>query len=153
MINKIIENLYIGNIYDVLDHGNKYSTIVNVMTWDELGGYEQDLYSLLKPLIIYAPYLESEHNKEGISTDQWANPLKLQILNEMIHTLLTAKHSVLIHCAAAQERSPLVAIWYLHNFKNYSIDQAYDLVKQKHSPTQDRRNWLKKCSGIKQYDS
>ena len=40
------------------------------------------------------------------------------------------------------ERSVLAVAWWLHSYKNMSLDEAYELIRQKRPVALDRREWI-----------
>jgi protein-tyrosine phosphatase len=56
-------------------------------------------------------------------------PECVRVLDE----LLQAGHTVYLHCNAAVNRSPTVAIAYLHWIKGMTLEEATDHVMQRHS--------------------
>ncbi|MBN2295794.1 MAG: dual specificity protein phosphatase family protein [Pirellulales bacterium] len=51
---------------------------------------------------------------------------------DALDELLEAGHTVYIHCNAGMNRSPSVAIAYLHWIKGQALDDAFEHVTQKH---------------------
>ena len=80
-----------------------------------------------------------------IVTDVWMNPLMMDVAAFAINEAISKNHKILVHCAAAEERSPLTVVWYLYSYCHMTIDDAYKFVKEKHHNTLDRREWLKYC--------
>ncbi len=50
--------------------------------------------------------------------------------------------SVVVHCAMGMERSVLAVVWYLYNYQDMTIDEAYDVVGRKRPIAADRREWV-----------
>jgi len=46
------------------------------------------------------------------------------------------------HCHMGMERSVLAVAWWLHSYKNMSLDEAYELIRQKRPVALDRREWI-----------
>lgn len=70
-------------------------------------------------------------------------------LNEVAALLevCTPTQSILVHCRAGRERSPLAVAWYLssrrYSYRNpLSLVDAYALLKAKRPVVEDRREWL-----------
>ena len=51
-------------------------------------------------------------------------------------------HKVVVHCQQGMERSVLAVAWWLHNYKNMSLDEAFGLIRQKRAVALDRREWI-----------
>ena len=49
---------------------------------------------------------------------------------------------VVVHCAMGMERSPLTVVWYLHQYHDKTIDEAYDMVQHARPVAVDRREWI-----------
>ena len=49
---------------------------------------------------------------------------------------------VVVHCHMGMERSVLAVAWWLHSYKNMSLDEAYGLIRQKRPIALDRREWI-----------
>ena len=49
---------------------------------------------------------------------------------------------VVVHCHMGMERSVLDVAWWLHSYKNKSLDEAYGLIRQKRPIALDRREWI-----------
>jgi len=49
---------------------------------------------------------------------------------------------VVVHCAMGMERSPLTVVWYLHNYQDMSLDEAYQIVQAARPIAVDRRDWI-----------
>ena len=49
---------------------------------------------------------------------------------------------VVVHCHMGMERSVLAVVWWLHSYKNMSLDDAYGLISQKRPIALDRREWI-----------
>jgi atypical dual specificity phosphatase len=48
---------------------------------------------------------------------------------EELHTLITGRHTVFLHCNAGCNRAPTVAIAYLHAHHGLALEEARDFVK------------------------
>jgi hypothetical protein len=49
---------------------------------------------------------------------------------------------VVVHCHMGMERSVLAVAWWLHSYKNMSLDEAYELIRQKRPVALDSREWI-----------
>ena len=52
------------------------------------------------------------------------------------------RRKVVVHCHMGMERSVLAVAWWLHSYKNMSLDEAYGLIRQKRPIALDRREWI-----------
>lgn len=68
---------------------------------------------------------------------------RLEVAASAIEYGLGQGKSVLIHCSAGIERSPLCVVWYLHTRFNVSLDVAYSYVMEIRDIALDRRSWIK----------
>ena len=50
---------------------------------------------------------------------------------DALHELASAGHTVLLHCNAGVNRAPSVAIAYLCSHRGMTLDEAFDLVKER----------------------
>jgi len=81
--------------------------------------------------------------------DGWhACPHKLDLISETIWWKLQIGKKVLVHCIHAQERAPLVGVWYLvWSGAAPSIIAAYEKVSKLHTRTERRDDkWLRGAS-------
>lgn len=160
-MNKITHNLWLGNFAEACKNQEKFDVIFCMMNMNELDKYDRDEYFAgVRPCIIYIPILKIETELRGEDkitkyiTDVYLDPDKLTFAVNRIYNCLLENKQCLVHCAAAQERSPLTVAWYLWKYGNgdpamgpiswKDFDQVYEFVKKKHPPTLDRREWLKK---------
>ena len=51
-------------------------------------------------------------------------------------------HKVVVHCQQGMERSVLAVAWWLHSYKNMSLDEAFGLIRQKRAVALDRQEWI-----------
>ena len=49
---------------------------------------------------------------------------------------------VVVHCHMGMERSVLAVAWWLHSYKNMSLDEAYELIRQTRPISLDRGEWI-----------
>jgi len=71
-----------------------------------------------------------------------ADVVKLHTISMYIKALLEQKKKIVVFCGVGSERSPLAVVWYLHNFEDFSLNDAYEFVKRKRSIVIDRTDWL-----------
>lgn len=107
----VLDNLYIGSIYDLLH----------------------------APFVIYETV--------GGVQNCCADLMILDQISNIIHDhFKNATTSVLVHCGAGVERSPLAVIWYLHNWRSedFSLEESFDLVKKQRPQIENRLSWIRK---------
>ena len=60
----------------------------------------------------------------------------------IINKELVEGKQVVVHCAMGMERSVLCVVWYLNQYCDMAIDDAYDLVRTSRPIAVDRRHWI-----------
>ncbi len=60
----------------------------------------------------------------------------------LIERLVVTQYSVVVHCGAGVERSPLAVAWWLHRRRGLNLDQAYAQIQAARPEAQDRRTWI-----------
>jgi len=60
----------------------------------------------------------------------------------IINKELVEGKRVVVHCAMGMERSVLCVVWYLNQYCDMEIDDAYDLVRTSRPIAADRRYWI-----------
>lgn len=154
-MHKIIGETYLGNIYEAIQNGPEFPCIINCMGYNEMGKYERDDYSCNKTsTIIHIPTLRSSMKPDGhgnmIYDEVWVDPLAMNTIAAILDRNYTEKVKTLVHCAAAEERSPLAIIWWLYTFypvmtfNEYSLLDCLNFVKVQHPQTLNRLSWLSK---------
>ena len=134
--------LWLGNINEAIKHAEEFDIIFCVMDFNEMAKNEKEDYMLCnRPIIIYAPVLKEVSN-EGYTADTYIDPDKTEYIVKGMYDALINNKKILVHCAAAEERSPLVIVWFCYKYLAQTVDQAYKLVKEKIPQTLDRREWL-----------
>ena len=67
----------------------------------------------------------------------------VDLVSDMIQRERTHNgRKVVVHCHMGMERSVLAVAWWLHSYKNMSLDEAYGLISQKRPIALDRREWI-----------
>lgn len=78
------------------------------------------------------------------------------VINEMINGYenLSSDYRVVVHCAMGMERSVLATAWYLQKYQNYTLDSAYQKIREVRPIAQDRASWIGKEleTSIKEFD-
>lgn len=127
MYNEIIENLFLGDLQDSQDFRQQFPNDVILCVLENRPN-DEPFKAYHIPIIT-----ESGH----VHTEQ------LDHISFFLEALLAKKSKVLVHCAAGIERSPLAIAYFLSYSKGISIEESYEIVKQKRPQIQDRRVWLK----------
>ncbi len=74
--------------------------------------------------------------------DGRADPAKLDEAAAAIDELLRRGDRVFVHCGAGTKRSPLAVVWYLHNYKGMTFDEAYAFVQERRPVVLNMATWL-----------
>lgn len=120
-MDEIIPKLFIGTIQDAQTFDGE--TIVNVL---------EQLWDAEPRRSVWIPIL----------MDGKAKQQQLNLVAMTIHSALANNHRVLVHCHQGIERSPLAVAYYLMIIKSLTMEQAYELIKQKRPIVEDRQSWL-----------
>lgn len=116
MADEIINRLWVGNLDDVIDqdvYKREFERVINVL-------------NLIEP-----------DDKGYVDADV------LDALAVIINKALESGERVLVHCGAGIERSPLTIVYYLWKFKQYTLNQAYELIQEKRQIVQNRSHWIR----------
>jgi len=124
--NKILENLYLGDIPDAINFDKEIPKGRIIVVLESRPPNEPFK-------AFHVPILSSSGHVHSLQLDQIACT---------IDSILQQKIDLLIHCAAGIERSPLMTAWYLHKFRNMTMNEAYTLIKEKRPQIADRQSWL-----------
>lgn len=149
-MNRIINMVYLGNVNEAINHAEEFDLIICMMDIHEMDKFErQDYLAAKRPQIIYTSCFRTlikvdEYGNEVVR-DVWVDQNAMDVAAANIDWCVRNARKVLVHCAGAEERSPLTIMWYLNQYKNIPIHVALNFVKKKHSPTKDRLAWLRKC--------
>jgi protein-tyrosine phosphatase len=120
-MDEILPGLYLGDANDALKaEGMVIICVLEVKPPTEPQG------------AIFFPFLEN-----GI-----ANMNILRDFASTVDRLLTDGKKVLVHCGGGIERSPLAVAFYISWKRGIPIEEAYQIVEQKHPQTQRRLQWL-----------
>ena len=67
----------------------------------------------------------------------------LDRIADLTHWVVTnTEKKVVVHCAMGMERSVLSVVWYLHQYEDMTLDEAYDTVGVARPIAADRRYWI-----------
>lgn len=128
MYNKIINNLYVGDVQDSIQFEKTYPTTgVILCVLEERPPIEPET----------AFHVPIKTDSGHVHRDQ------LDKVCTFIDAMLKTDRHVLVHCMAGIERSPLAIAYFLTRHFGMDIEQAYRLVKKGRPQTQDRRVWLR----------
>ncbi len=106
------------------------------------------------PLSYIAPPYHFHIHLIGTAPDSRVSPASLEAVSAILGYFRNKGWTVLVHCGAGIERSPLAVAWYLANhvagdwFQQngldpiYSLDQAYKFIALKRPQVQDRQQWI-----------
>src|SRR3990172_11102387 len=125
MYNKIIDNLFVGDLQDAKTFRDSKPDGV-ILCVLERRPEEEPFKAYHIPIIT-----QSDH----VHTDQ------LDHIAFFLETLLAKRCDVLVHCAAGMERSPLAVAYFLAYSKGIPIEEAYKIVKRGRPQTQERTGW------------
>lgn len=92
----------------------------------------------------WVPILEQEDwtHQRGRENSR-ASKRMLDAAAEIVHHYRERDQTVLVHCGAGIERSPLTCAWYLRKYQLAdSINEAYDLIESVRPQIQRRTHWL-----------
>ena len=90
----------------------------------------------------------------GTANDNRISPAALKAVAAIIGHFRNKGWSVLVHCGAGIERSPLAVAWYLSEnvaaswYQSngldpiFTLEQAYKFIVLKRPQVQDRRHWI-----------
>ena len=128
--NEIIKNLFVGDMQDAIlfrEQGNaNILCVLERLPEDEPSG-AQHIWMLKTDS--HGTYVNADKNQ-------------LDKIARLIDIHLNNNNKLLVHCAAGLERSPLAIVWYLHKYHNKTIEEAYNIVKERRPQVFDRRIWL-----------
>ena len=130
----IINNIYIGNIYDAYDiESLKSKNITNVLSavigFDEI--YESNINHLCLNLV--------DNEEQNIIH-------YFQITNHFIDNIIEKKESLLIHCIAGRSRSVTILLAYMIYKYKYTVEQAIEIVKSKRNIIEPNKNFIRQLS-------
>ena len=68
------------------------------------------------------------------------------IINEMTsgYKELFSEYRIVVHCAMGMERSVLATAWYMQKYLNYTLDSAYQKIREIRPIALDRSSWIGK---------
>ena len=79
-----------------------------------------------------------------LGSDGKADPVLLGKVALTIDTLWQPNRpTLLVHCGAGVERSPLAVAWWLVYRFSYTFDEAYAWIKRQRPVAEDRRSWIR----------
>jgi len=68
------------------------------------------------------------------------------IIHEQLYSFkrLPSEYRVIVHCAVGMERSVLATAWYMQKYLNYTLDSAYQKIREIRPIALDRSSWIGK---------
>lgn len=131
-MNAIVKGLFVGDMSEVESAQRQEMDVLSVMWGEEDGSPKgvhniQTTYFNMEPMSALTTHVDCEKMNEAA---------------DWIHERLDRGERVMVHCAFGMERSPLTVVWYLMRHHNYTLDEAYRIVKINRPMTQDRKHWL-----------
>lgn len=129
MYNKIIDNLYLGEMSDVK------LFVRNIP--------EGEILCVLPTRPLNEPARSFQIPIE-VEQDNIVRVPEEQLLHtfRFINRVLKEKNDLLIHCMAGLERSPLVVAFYLSNNFGLTLNDAYKKIKKIRPQIYDRSDWI-----------
>lgn len=125
--NKIIENLFIGDLDDAITFRDDKPDGV-ILCVLENRPLEEPFKAYHIPIITQSDHVHSD---------------QLNHISYFLEALLEKKYDVLVHCMAGMERSPLAVAYYIAYSKGVPLEEAYKIVKKNRPQTMDRTVWLR----------
>lgn len=131
--NKVLPELYIGTVprtiqdVDRLKSECGITAVLNLQTDEDMIVYRLDWPSI-------------EQYYRACQIEIWRLPVRdfdLEALTEKLPEcaatlakMIRAGHRVYLHCTAGINRSPTVAVAYLHRYLGYDLDRAFKMVRE-----------------------
>lgn len=76
------------------------------------------------------------------SMDLWMPVSERKAIAALLEARLAIGNIVLLYCEDGNERAPAAAAFFLHARRGMSIDEAYELIREKRPSVIDRREWI-----------
>tara|TARA_B100000401_G_C52323388_1_gene492932 strand:+ start:17 stop:529 length:513 start_codon:yes stop_codon:yes gene_type:complete len=130
----IIDNIYIGNVYDAYDiESLKNQKVMNVLS--AVTGFENIYDNQINHLCLQ------------LIDNQEQNIIRyFEISNMFINKIIEKKQSLLIHCIAGRSRSVTLLIAYLIYKYKYTVDDAISLIKKKRPIIEPNQNFIRQLN-------
>lgn len=126
----IINNIYLGNIYDAYD----INTLKNL-----------EINNVLSAVIGFNDIYDSSINHLSLNLidNETQNIIHyFDISNHFIDNIIQKKQKILIHCIAGRSRSATLLIAYLIYKYKYSVNDAIKLLKEKRNIVEPNQNFI-----------
>lgn len=129
MYNKIIENLYLGEMGDVplfirdIPEGEILCVLENRPMQEPQKAFQ-------------IPIIDEKQSTYRVHEEQLLHTFRF------INRVLKDKNDLLVHCMAGLERSPLVIAFFLSNNYGITLNQAYKKIKKARPQIYDRSDWI-----------
>lgn len=97
-------------------------------------------------VINVAGEINNPHSNVGLPlVPEQCEKNKLDFLTNWINRWIKSESGrLVIHCRYGMDRSPLVVAWYLYRFRDMTLDEAYQKIRNVHPKANDRRDWVVK---------
>jgi protein-tyrosine phosphatase len=120
---------------------------IYVSSWEGAKNFDGDVIFVHHDIQWYVkglhiPLLKVRPNSTEDRSGAKVNPRNLDLILWYITEHFVNRQRLLIHCKGGVERSPLCVATWLREYKNRTLDEAYQYIKQKRPIVEDRRNWL-----------
>ncbi len=135
-MNKILDHLYLGDWQDA----QKFEGEIICVTQEILSTEPRDAYWI--PVIRTSKPTNDDELIEEQDLEVTVLKHQIDLVTFMINNNMEYEKDTLVHCMAGIERSPLVIVSWLHKYRGYSWDEAYEFVKEKRPEVANRLEWL-----------
>jgi len=116
---EIIDNLYLGNIYNAAD-----STMMDSIKIDTIINVSRNISNYFPSKFKYINIQIDDLNSEMFSDEV------LEVIAHM-HRIMNSNKKLLVHCLMGSSRSATIVILYLIKYNKMSVDEAYKFIKSK----------------------
>lgn len=124
-LDHIVDNIYLGNWYDSISPERlKQSNIKRILTLNRENKHTDIELSMFRKLGIQYKYITIDDSK-------YSNILSH--IDESLKFIRIDGDNILIHCSAGISRSVSIVIAYLIKYKNMTVDQALNFIREKRS--------------------
>lgn len=143
MYSKIYNDFAIGGSRDITDFRKEYpnGNVICVADWWEV---KNDI----DRNVVLIPILRGGYDEYSEQLDEWVDPRALKSACILVNYFVNSKEPLLVCCGEGQERAPLVAAWFFHEYRGHSLDDAYEYIRSKREHIYDRRCWLDRFGNI-----
>lgn len=132
-MNEILKGVFVGDMSEASTAIYNEMAVLSVMADGEEGGSDRAHH-------IPTTTFHLDDGEMGFRTT--ADCQKLNEAADWILEQMAQNNRVLVHCTFGMQRSPLTVAWYMMRHFNYTLDDAFLILKRKRGMVQDRRDWL-----------